>query len=999
MKKLFTLLASAALCMLLPAAASAAGNQTIGGVVYQFDSSDNTYTVAASPDAMGTVALQAYIDGYPVTKIAAKAFQGNTDLLGLSMPYTITEIGEWAFAECPNMEQITLSPSITEIPASCFYSSGLTECVVPEGVTAIGADAFKECDIMQELILPSTLKTVGRDCFDGLASASSASSCIIACYAATPPTADGTFGTYTREIQVLSESRNNYKSASGWSDYATNIKSIPIVDGPFVLDGVTYYQNGSSIEVTNGRDAKGNVTIHKMVNGRPVTSVSYGVFSSNKLITTVAFPETVTELPDAMFTFSPALTAVSLPSGITKIGDRMFTYCEALTKCDIPSGVTEIGPDAFHRCTSLTTLTLPASLTKLGESCFFEMGGSTAELTCLATTPPSADARALDRYTGTIRVPAASLDAYKAADGWSTVASQIKAIAGTQSKFTIESNYTIFNFVADGDNNPLPVDVYDDGKLVTWNIVESSDAYIRVSDSNVECGFDNSSGFYIKSSAAGSGTVTVGYKDAEKTFAYNFYNMEFDISPASVSVAVGESATFAGTLRFTMPGKEPVIANDITLGANMRKNGTGMTGSGEYFKLEPNGASVTLTVLADPGEGDFSIYTYRSRFSAPGEGYWEIPMSSAVIPVTIAGAEPVVEIVSDFDTFGFALDPGYTGTYALPIFVYEDGKQVSSSLLQADGTLTSTGGAQALFVDFNTGQVAVQPPTTKGASSFTVTYKGVSRTFEVKNYNCQVSFTPEGTIAMAVGEQKQVSVKLILSGVGSEEIELDPTTLYANPVDATSHTGYKGDAVKVTCRNNVITVSVTAAPEQQLAIGVTPVILQDITSKGWFKTQLDPRYIALDITEPEPEPVVLAVALPNGTVNISDADKRETPLAIVADQGWKISTVTLGGDDITSQLSDEGAYTVPVLTESKALNVVFVQETQTAVADLDASEAPKVYAAGGEVRIEGAEPGAEVRVYDLAGRCLMVTTDHVFAAPGRGVRILTVAGRTYKFAL
>lgn len=374
---------------------------------------------------------------------------------------------------------------------------------------------------------------------------------------------------------------------------------------------------------------------------------------------------------------------------------------------------------------------------------------------------------------------------FDSSDNTYTVAPQIKAIAGTQSQFTIESKYTIFNFVADGDNYALPVDVYDDGKLVGWNTAECSDAYIRVSDSNVECGVDNSLGFYIRSSAAGSGTETVGYKDAEKTFAYNFYNMEFDISPASVSVAVGESATIAGTLRFTMPGKEPVIANDITLRANMRKNGTGMTGSGEYFKLESNGASVTLTVLADPGEGDYSIYVYRSRFSAPDEGYWNLPMNSAVIPVAIAGAAPVV----------------------------------------------------------------------------------------------------------------------------------------------------------------------------------------------------------------------LAVALPNGTVNISDADKRETPLAIVADQGWKISTVTLGGDDITSQLSDEGAYTVPVLTESKALNVVFVQETQTAVADLDASEAPKVYAAGGEVRIEGAEPGAEVRVYDLAGRCLMVTTDHVFAAPGRGVRILTVAGRTYKFAL
>ncbi len=995
MKKLFTLLAAAALCMLLPAAASAAGNQTIGGVVYQFDSSDNTYTVAASPDAMGTVALKAYIDGYPVTKIAHHAFANNTALNGLSMPWTITEIGAVAFDACTNLEHVTLSPSITRIPTNCFSGSGLVECVVPEGVEEIGVEAFKNCEALTSLILPSTLKTVGRDCFDGLASASSGSSCIIACYAATPPTTDGTLGTYTREIQVLSDSKNNYKSASGWSDYATNIKSIPIVDGPFLLDGVTYYQNGGSIEVTSGKDAKGNVTIHKMVNGRPVTSVSYGVFSGNKLITTVAFPETVTELPEAMFTFFPALTAVSLPSGITKIGDRMFTYCEALTKCDIPNGVTEIGPDAFHGCTSLTTLTLPASLTKLGEFCFFDMGGTTAELTCLATTPPSADARALERYTGTIRVPAASLDAYKAADGWSTVASQIKAIAGTAPAVSIESKYTVFNSVANGDEFALPVNLYDGGSSVDVDKVNPSDVYIHVSDPNVEGGFNAVLGFYIKSSAPGSGTVTVGYKDAEKTFAYNFYNMEFDISPAIASVAVGESATFAATLRFTMPGKEPVIAKDIKLGANMRKNGTGMAGSGEYFKLEPNGASVTLTVLADPGEGDFSIYTYRSRFSAPGEGYWSIPMNSAVIPVAIAGAAPVVEIVSDFDTFGFAYDPGYNFAAPVSVFVEEDGKLVTLSQLKADGSITCTGGVQASFVDSYSGCVAVTPPSTKGTSSFTVTYKGVSRTFEVKNYDCRPT---ESSITMPVGEKKQVTVMFTFFGVGSEQIEVAPNGMYASLVDATTHASYKGDAVTMTKVINDITLTATAVPDQQLTIQVSPSFAGK-TAKGWFYTQLDPRYIALDITGPEPEPVVLAVALPNGAVNITDADKRETPLAIVADQGWKISTVTLGGDDITSQLSDEGAYTVPVLTESKALNVVFVQETQTAVADLDASEAPKVYAAAGQVRIEGAEPGAEVRVYDLAGRCLMVTTDHVFAAPGRGVRILTVAGRTYKFAL
>ena len=70
MKKLFTFLASAAL-WLLPAAASAADNQTIDGIDYQFNPSTETYTVAGpASDPTSQVALLAMVDGYPVTSIA-----------------------------------------------------------------------------------------------------------------------------------------------------------------------------------------------------------------------------------------------------------------------------------------------------------------------------------------------------------------------------------------------------------------------------------------------------------------------------------------------------------------------------------------------------------------------------------------------------------------------------------------------------------------------------------------------------------------------------------------------------------------------------------------------------------------------------------------------------------------------------------------------------------------------------------------------------------------
>lgn len=153
-------------------------------------------------------------------------------------------------------------------------------------------------------------------------------------------------------------------------------------------------------------------------------------------------------------------------------------------------------------------------------------------------------------------------------------------------------------------------------------------------------------------------------------------------------------------------------------------------------------------------------------------------------------------------------------------------------------------------------------------------------------------------------------------------------------------------------------------------------------------------------TEPQPEPAALCIALPNGNVKIPGAYKQETPLYILPDDGWKISTATLGDEDITADIDAEGLYTVPVLIDSKTLNVVFVQEGASGVESVGSdAAAPKVYVSGGEVRVEGAEPGAEVRVYDLGGRCLLTTREHTFAAPAGGVCILTVGGRTYKFAL
>lgn len=147
-------------------------------------------------------------------------------------------------------------------------------------------------------------------------------------------------------------------------------------------------------------------------------------------------------------------------------------------------------------------------------------------------------------------------------------------------------------------------------------------------------------------------------------------------------------------------------------------------------------------------------------------------------------------------------------------------------------------------------------------------------------------------------------------------------------------------------------------------------------------------------------PAKLAIALPNGKIYINDASTNPIPLTIKADEGWKISTATLGDTDITADIADDGTYTVEPLVDDETLNVVFVQKVVTSVHDVRGDAAtPKVYASNGRVRVEGTEPGAEVKVYDINGRCLLRTTDHDFDAPASGLMLLTVGGNTYKFAL
>lgn len=125
--------------------------------------------------------------------------------------------------------------------------------------------------------------------------------------------------------------------------------------------------------------------------------------------------------------FAPVgITEYSIPTGVTKIGYGAFKLFENLEKITIPSTVTTIGPDAFYKCNGLTSISIPESVTAIGVGAF-ESCNNLSSIYCKPTTPPTGgfwmfNGNASGRK---IYVPAASVEAYKAAEYWSDYASYI----------------------------------------------------------------------------------------------------------------------------------------------------------------------------------------------------------------------------------------------------------------------------------------------------------------------------------------------------------------------------------------------------------------------------------------------------------------------------------------------------------------------------------------------------------------------------------------------
>ena len=168
LKTLFTL---TTLAMLAPSAFAI--EFVVDGLRYSVNSDNTTVTVAgysSMPSGDLTIPPSVTYSGttYSVTTIGESAFANCHSLTSVTIPNSVTSIGNSAFGNCNGLTSVTIGNYVTSIGNHAFSNcKGLTSVTIPNSVTSIGDSAFAYCSGLTSVTIPNSVTSIGDYAFEG----------------------------------------------------------------------------------------------------------------------------------------------------------------------------------------------------------------------------------------------------------------------------------------------------------------------------------------------------------------------------------------------------------------------------------------------------------------------------------------------------------------------------------------------------------------------------------------------------------------------------------------------------------------------------------------------------------------------------------------------------------------------------------------------------------------------------------------------------------------
>ena len=342
-----------------------------------------------------------------VTCIGNYAFGEYCNLTEVTIPASVTEIGEKTFVNCRELNSFSVvegNPRYKSVSGLLLTKDGKTliavphrikDVSIPDGVMCIGDRTFGQYENLTSVMIPSSVTNIGKEAF---------------------------FICKRLNEFSVAEGNPKYKSVSGillTKDGKTLVAIPPSLEEVKIPDGVTcignnafeFDNNLTSVtipasvteigerafvkcrELNSFSVAEGNPK-YKSVSGLLLTEDGKTLVAVPSHIKNVSIPDGVTRVQRYAFSGSDGsiFNTTSIPyvnlldgwavgykkplsgdlvlTGVHGVGDYAFAGCSKLTSVTFPDSVTSIGAHAFLRCNGLTHVTIPTNVISIGFHAF-----------------------------------------------------------------------------------------------------------------------------------------------------------------------------------------------------------------------------------------------------------------------------------------------------------------------------------------------------------------------------------------------------------------------------------------------------------------------------------------------------------------------------------------------------------------------------------------------------------------------------------------------------
>ena len=278
------------------------------------------------------------------------AFHGCGALKTVSVPGMLTQLGDWSFAKCASLEDVSFLPQIVSLGAGVFEDCvKIKEAKLNAQLKSIEAWAFSGCQELAQVTLPERVRSIGqgtfRDCkkltLRGTLEYVTEIEESAFCNCAEISTLE------IPKVEAIGENAFWHCAALSGIQIGPNLESL----------GSAAFAGCSSLQA---------IHLEETMLDRIQPDTFYGCAQ----LKTVRLPARMEVIEEGAFSLCFNLQELSLCADtLTELGVAVFGKCESLKKIDIHC-VKQLEAFAFYGCSALEEVRLSPELLMIGEEAF-----------------------------------------------------------------------------------------------------------------------------------------------------------------------------------------------------------------------------------------------------------------------------------------------------------------------------------------------------------------------------------------------------------------------------------------------------------------------------------------------------------------------------------------------------------------------------------------------------------------------------------------------------